>query len=205
MNTIDLLNFRYLELTDDLDEIGKLLFYTDPFIYPAFFGSIDNATKVMREAISRGKYCFSHENIYCAFYDEKPVAIICKNPNGAYKWNYKEWQELFYLAKIEIPNTFDDVAKHYFELMNEEQLKGYIYILAVCVSKEMRQKHVGTELLKRFIKLHPHDKVLLDTLEENNAGILLYKNAGFKVLNHYCGYSLVEPHPRCVRMTKENS
>lgn len=205
MNTVDLLEYRYLETTDDLETIGKLLFYTDPFIYPAFFGSADNAARVMKEAINRESYCFSPDNVFCAFYNDKPVAIICKNPDGAYKWEYKEWQELFDLAKIDIPNTFDDVAKYYFEPMNQERLKGYVYILAVCVSTEMRQKRVGTELLKRFLELHPCNKVLLDTLEENTAGIALYKKAGFTEQEHYWGYSLVKPHPCCVRMIKENN
>ena len=51
MNIIKLLEYRYIELTDDLGEIGKLLFHTDPFIYPDFFGNIDNAAKVIKEAI----------------------------------------------------------------------------------------------------------------------------------------------------------
>lgn len=203
MSTENLMEYRYIELTDNLEEIGKLLFYTDPYIYPDFFGNLDNATKVVSEAIRRGNYCFSKQNIFCAFYNNMPLAMICKNPGGKFKWNYQEWKNLFLELEIKIPDTFDIVAKRYFQPMNLEKLDGSIYILAVSVLPNWRHKRIGTELLNRFLMLHSGEKMILDTLEKNDAGIALYSRAGFFEIEHYMGYSALETRPSCIRMIKK--
>ena len=132
MNTADSLEYRYIELTDDLEEAGRLLFYTDAFIYPSLFGSADNAAKVMAKAIRQGSYCFAKETIFGAFCENKPAAILCKNPGGECKWNEQEWKQLFREAGIELPHTFDHAAKHYFQPMNAEKLEEYIEKIQIC-------------------------------------------------------------------------
>jgi len=202
MNTISSLEYRYIERTDELEYIGRLLFYTDPYIYPAFFGSIENAEKIIPEAIRRELYCFSKENIYCAFYGKKPLAMICKNPYGEYKWNFQEWEELFQKNNLKLPDTFANVAKNYFQQMNAESFQSNIYVLAVCVLPEYRYQGIGKGLLLRFLEKHPKDIIVLDTLEDNAAGLALYYRAGFEKMEYYRGYNICEPYPCCVRMRK---
>ena len=202
MNITDLLDCRYLKLTDDIDAIGELLYLTDPFIYPTFFGSRDNAVKIMREAICRGSYCFSKQNIFCAFWGNKPVAMICKNPDGRYKWDYQEWRDLFFKAEALISDSFDNVAEKYFLPMNNESFESQDYLLAVCVLPEYRSQQVGTYLLDQFLKIHSERDIVLDTLEDNTAGMCLYKKFGFAEYEYYLGYSESEPYPHCVRMIR---
>lgn len=49
MNIINMLEFRYLTENDDCSEVGRLLYQTDPYIYPAFFGCEKNAVIIMKE------------------------------------------------------------------------------------------------------------------------------------------------------------
>ena len=152
--------------------------------------------------IRRETYCFARQNIFCAFCDNKPVAMICKNPGGKFKWIYNEWQKLFFDLEIEIPKTFNNVAKYYFQPMNKEKLDNSVYILAVSVTPSLRHKQIGTEILNRFLLLHSGENIILDTLENNIPGISLYNKAGFFEKEHYLGYSSCAPHPCCIRMIK---
>lgn len=196
--------FRYLELTDDLSEVGRLIYHADPYIYPAFFGNEENASVLLKEAIKKGLYCFQKENIFGVFIEHRPIAVLCKKQIGKYKWNYNQWKNLFSEFKVVIPDSFEHVAKNHFMPMNQDQLQEEIYIFSVCVSSEFRNKGIGHKMMEHFFSLFEEEKFMLDVLESNLAAISLYKDFDFRITGNYIGYNIIDPRPRCVHMYKSS-
>ena len=203
MGMANILQHRYLDIADDLEEIGSLVYHTDPYIYPAFFGDETTARYVISEAIRRGMFCYKPENIFCAFDGTKPVAMICTISASSCQWNHQMWKELFVISGMEIPSGFEDVSLRYFLPISEEDFADAVYVLALCVSPDLRGKGIGTECLRNFCALHSGEIIILDTLCENQMAISLYRSGGFVEQKRYLGYSLNDPHPECVRRVKK--
>ena len=195
------MEYRFINETDNLEGIGELLFITDPYIYPNYFGNVENAEIVINEAIRRSLYCFKYENIFCAFNDNKPVAFLVTNKNGQNKWIKEDWDLL--LNELDIEKTYYSkvVEDNYFLAMNEEELRNSTYILAVSVLEEYRGRGIASTILEEYMK-SCDDTLVLDCLEDNTIAIHLYKKFGFKVIEHYIGFNVSEPYPKCVRMMK---
>ena len=198
------IEYRNVRLTDNLKTIGRLLYQTDSFIYPEFFGGATNAEEIMEEAVKNNLYCFGTENVFGAFENEKLLGMICMNPNGACKWNYDTWKKMFTDRNMLNQRIFDYVADGYFEPLNEEKLEGKIYVLAVCVLEEERGYGIGTEMMQRFIELHKNEHIVLDTLADNLPAVLLYEKCGFKPMEYYFGFSTIQERPRCIRMERKS-
>ena len=203
MHTKKCFEYRNIRLTDNLKIIGKLLYQTDPFIYPEFFGREESAEEIMEEVVKRNLYCFGPEHIFCAFDGKKPIAMVCTNPGGTCKWNYDEWKTMFDERSILNQKMFDHVADGYFEPLNEENLDGQLYVLAVCVLKEERGRGIGTELMQRFVAQHEKERIVLDTLANNAPAVSLYESCGFEPVEYYFGFSTTQSRPRCIRMERK--
>lgn len=204
MSTINILQHRYLDVADDLEEIGSLLYYTDPYIYPAFFGDEKTARIVVAEAIRRGMFCFRPENIFCSFAGTEPVAMVCKLSSENTRWNHQAWKNLFVNLGLKVPCDFDDVSLRYFTQISKETFADAIYVLAVCVHPRLRGQGIGTESFRNFLLMHSKETIILDTLKGNQAALSLYQAAGFVEQESYLGYSLFSPHPECVRMVRKS-
>lgn len=204
MEIKDTLEYRYLKLSDDLLEVGKLIYNADPYIYPALFGNEETASIILAEAIKRKLYCFCTENIFCTFDKSKPVAVLCKKQIGKYKWDYTEWKNLFIEKKVDVSESFEHVAKNHFMPMNETKIEDKICIFAVCVSSKLRKNGIGRKMIQNFLELHGSEQIVLDVLKNNEAAISLYKSVGFVQEGYYTGYNVKEPRPECIHMVRNS-
>lgn len=202
MRTRKCLEYRNIRLSDDVKKVGELLYQTDPYIYPEFFGCVENAELIMKEAIEQELYCFHLENIFGAFDGDKLLGMVCMNPEGKYKWEEEEWCSLFRECGMLRQEVFHQVSHEYFKEMDNENFEDKIYILAICVLDGERGQGIGTEMLKRFLEQHPTGKMVLDTLADNEGAVALYEKCGFKTVDVYYGFSTTEEKPRCLRMER---
>lgn len=197
-----MLEFRNITLKDDLKNIGRLLYYTDPYIYPAFFGNIEYAECIIEAAIKKSIYCFNTQDIFCTFIDDMPVGMICVNPEGKRKWINEDWIRLLVDMRFKKTDCFQCVSEKYFEPMNNEKFENQIYILALSVLPSMRGNTIGKQMLQKFLEKYSEKQVVLDTLENNLSAIALYKKHGFKEIKKYIGFCTEGLGPNCLRMIK---
>lgn len=168
---------------DQLMQTGKILYLTDPEIYPAAFGSIENAAKIFPSLFTIEKGLFALNNLVVALDGEKVCGVLV-GCNGNI-WTKGTFKALYAKHNIPFLLSAQDAEDKYF-LYESEHEKGD-YILCLCVAPEYRGKGIATELLKHYLK----DKkaASLECLANNFPAIKLYQSFGFEIAKSYLGYS----------------
>jgi len=184
--------FRRAKIDDNMEEIAKLIYDTDPYIYPYWFqNDIDKCVKFLMNAMLEEGFIFNYNNLYVA-YDStinKIVGVICaidKSVNLVYDYEtlknvnscYKKIVEGYIMPILDEVSEFDNKT---------------IYIPNVCIDKEVRGKRIGTNMLGYFISQMEEvgfDKFALDCLLHNLPAKNLYHGLGFremKLINGFTG------------------
>ncbi len=179
---------------------GKMIFQTDPYIYPALFLNEINTISVLMYLKGISGDLFSVDNIYLATEAGRNLGLICAY-NKRFFSSYDNWCEAFSKAKISIPSTFTKAYYEYIDTLQKEKQRG-LYISNVCVTPELRGQSVGYKMLLRFLENQNAEEVSLDVLKENQNAINLYKRLGFIVEDEFDGFSLDSVKPRCYHMTR---
>lgn len=196
---------RHALLTDNLNEISKCIYLTDPFIYPAAFGEdIHNAVCAIKELILIENGLFNTNNILVALNENTICGILVYNKNGAL-WNTNEA-----LKKIKsfIPNvdTFNKVSHYYFAEEAKQPESNHIEIIACCVMPQYRNKGIAKQLLNNLMTIHPHYSFTLDVLADNASAIQVYKKCGFAITQKYKGFHINDNEkPDCYHMVKKSN
>ena len=185
-------------------EVGKILFDTDPYIYPAAFGTREYAGEIFPELFKLKKSAFYADNIIVA--SEKNNILGCiviianNNPDNS---NYGEIK-----VKPEIKESFMDVSNRYISKLPSylDNCSEAVYIPCLCVKEEARGKGVGTQLLKYIKQQYPDKVIILHVLEDNTKAIKLYLSLGFEIIEkHLDGYSYNSLPPKCCEMHRKAS
>ena len=72
--------FRRAKKEDNMEEIAKLLYQTDPYIYPFWFDNDeDKCIEFLKNEILKDGFIFNYNNLYVAFDKtiNKIVGVIC--------------------------------------------------------------------------------------------------------------------------------
>ena len=183
--TYDEIDLRRARKDDNMEEIAKLIYQTDPYIYPFWF---NEAIRILSEYILKPNFLYNYENIYVA-YDKTNghiVGIVCAiDYTMDLDFDYDE------LASINENCAF--VVKNYIKLLIEEVQKNKsMYIVNCCVDKDYRSKRIGTVMLGNFIKLMEkagYDTIEFDCLLHNVRAKNLYHSLGFKEMYTGIGFN----------------
>ncbi len=177
----------------DFDKIAELIYKTDPYIYPAAFGNMRKAKIQIAELIKRNNNPYGKDNIYIVKSEDTVVGISVVLTQKA-DYNF----ENDCLSK-----NYNDVAKKYFNKLNDYIDDKEIYISCVCVDKKFRCKHIGEQLLMQIIRENQNKNISLHVLKKNKYAIILYKRCGFIELEkEEDGYSKKRNKPKCIKMTR---
>lgn len=199
------LTFEQLDVDSVLDEgdlltIARLIYDTDPYIYPAMCSAAE-AEKIIPYLLSAGTdSMFCKQNLFVARLNNNVVGVILWH-NGPLAWKRKAFIETCNAQSIRIAPTFEQVAQEY--LSTYDQPTADISIINVCVDASVRGSGVGTEMLKAFIARHKSESMELVTLTGNTIAIDLYKRRGFEILREEDGFSVEYPKPRCYIMSRK--
>lgn len=189
----------------DLYKVAKLIYETDPYIYPALFENKTNAIELLPELILSNK-----DKMFC----KSNIFVIKNNGNIAgiilWKKGPLQWSKDIFINKskeldINVSHFLDKVYNEYFKSYENEQLGGIISLINVCVDKEYRGVGLGKELLKQFVQVHRQEELELCVLKDNDAAVKLYKGCGFKECSKiYNGFSVddIQEKPKCFKMTR---
>lgn len=186
---------------DNKKEIAALIYETDPFIYPALFGSNKFAPMQAKKRLpllmmEKGNP-FSLENIVVAECDGRTVGVAVVLDQ---KINAEP------VKKLAVGASGAHVYENYFEKVNEYFYDDESYILCFCVNRKERGKGIGKVMLGSIIKMCKHKRQRLHVLENNKEAIKLYEHYGFKKLKNISekGYSYNEEKPKCFEMSRED-
>ena len=167
----------------ELAETGRLLYLTDPEIYPTAFASAENMGKVFPFLAAKETGMFSPRNVLVARCDgEIAGALVGCNAN---EWKKGDLAEAFSKADLPLPRSAEDAEENYFAYEATHE-KGD-YLLCLVTSPSHRGKGIATSLLARYLK--GKNEVSRECLADNPAAIKLYEKAGFETVSRYEGYS----------------
>ncbi len=179
-----------LTLNDNLEEVSRLIYFTDKYIYPTLFNNdINYAIKILTEFI-KNETIYNYKNIIIAKIDGKIVGLINYLnvfPNN----NYEEMLKAYKNASHDIDENFIKVNKDYFE-----QLKDFKYTHLVCVSVDENYRRKG--IAKMMIDYFDKTNLTLAAVKSNIGAIKLYEKCGFRYLYDYPGFLNVP----CIEMER---
>ena len=170
---------RKAKKEDNLYQIAELLYKTDPYIYPYWFGSLDNCLKELTPLLLEDKFFFNINNLYVAYkIDTNEIigvtCIVDKSIDLDYDYsNLKNKNERY---KFTIENYVEGLIKE----VNEST---FAYISNVCVDEKYRGQHIGRYMLTKIIEVYKNKlfkEIVLDVLADNPGAIKLYQNLGFE-------------------------
>lgn len=173
------MEIRRAKLDDDLSAIAELLYKTDQYIYPYWFGSLENCKNELSKFLVEDKFFFNVEHLYVAIDQVKGriMGLICAVDKAV---------DLSYdYSKLESVNDrYSFTVNNYIKgLINEVKESDFAYISNVCVHEDYRGMKIGNHLVNYVINIYTEKcfkEVVLDVLAQNPGAIHLYKKLGFE-------------------------
>ncbi len=195
-------------LKEQYQTIAKLIYETDPYIYPALFGSGEqgpkNASLLLPEVFERGlDPMFSRENLFVVKKEEQILGLILWH-KGKLNWDPSSLLEVAAEKSLPLnPEKVMLVKKEYVDacyLNLPPEETDRIFLINVCIDANARGAGIGGFLLEHFLKEHPEIPMELAVLKRNMPAIRLYQKYGFTVTREEYGFSETSEKPRCYTM-----
>jgi ribosomal protein S18 acetylase RimI-like enzyme len=184
-----------------MEDVIKLIFDTDPYIYDSMCdGDFELFKNIMEQFLKLDEHVFSRNNIIVARTDNEV--------NGL----------LLFFSKDANCDTFPiDLTEKQFMILNyvcieyfwplivelEERADEWIYINNLCVAAHKRRQGLASGLLAVFLKhILPGTTIITDCLETNRAAIELFQKAGFKKTRTFDGFAGSGKKIKVIRLEK---
>ena len=170
---------RKANRNDNLKKVSELLYKTDPYIYPYWFGNLDNCIEEFTPMLFEDKFFFNYQHLYVAIEksSNEIVGVVCvvdKNTDLGYDYSkLKAYNERYCFTIV-----------NYIEgLIKEVKDADFAYISNVCVDENYRGMHIGNYMVQSIIEIYKNKlfkEIVLDVLADNPSAIKLYQNLGFE-------------------------
>ncbi len=173
---------RALKDTDDLSQVAKLIYLTDPYIYPGWFDSIDDGIKVIREMIFLPTL-YNLENITVAVLPDGFIAGMVVSKQAPFVEELKYVCKAFELAGVPMDNRTAEMFDAYYAKMG--QAEDGFYIANVAVDEKCRKRGIAASLVEHV--LTGHDYCSLECVVANVGTLRLHQRIGFRIAYEYPG------------------
>lgn len=173
---------RRLEDTDDLYQAAKLIYLTDPYVYPNWFDSMEDGIKVIRRMIDLPTL-YNKENVTAAVLPGGIVAGIVVSKQTPFREDMAHIKKAFELAAVRLDGRTDYVFDAYYSKMGSEE-DGY-YIANVAVDNDHRRRGIASAMMKHVMNGKKH--CTLECVAANAGALRLYLRLGFKIASEYPG------------------
>jgi len=191
------IQIRELTLNDNLEEVAKLIYQTDPYIYPYWFENYNNWEQVLVRLLTTKGSIFYYKNIVIAIKDSHIIGIIVwLNNKTDLCYNYSDL--------IVVNKNFEYTINKYIKQI-PPMIGNDLYIPNVCVDINYRRKGVGYQMMSYIKSKHKKD-ISLHCLADNISALNLYSKCGFKIQTQEKGFNA--PHkqkPLIVKMKYYNN
>lgn len=196
MNRLSDIIIRPARPTDDAKAIARLLYLTDPYIYPYLCSDPADSVWVdfIGKALKNPRHVHSARNITLATADNSIAGLICA---------YRLPSDKIFLLPVEksVLPKYVDVWEGYYR--HTDQPVAGMYISNLCVNPDCRGMGIGKTLLNALIARHALETISLDVLADNLPAISLYEKAGFAIQSAYNGFAGSSPQAvKCLSMQR---
>ena len=194
---------RRAKNTDNFDAIAKLIYQTDPYIYPYWFNnSLEAGRKFLVDHITKPGFIFNYNNIYIAHDKKNNIilgAIVALDKSVNLDFDYTD-------AKA-INSRYAKTITEYIEgVIKEVKALDNLYIMNCTVLDGYRGKKIGTRLLGYFLaqmeEIAGFKVCSLDCLLHNLCAKNLYHSMGFKEVEEITGFNGVDDSVEAVRFLR---
>ena len=167
---------------DNFEDMAKLVYNTDCYIYPQWFKTIENATPQIAEMIASKNTMFSFKNCIVARDGKRVVGIIVYLVRDVDLSNdYSKWNN---------SPEMDYVIQNYILPIKKECKENeYVYISNVCVDSNYRGKGIATKMMRYLFDIYKDKDFVLEVLKENSSTVKLYERNGFEIIDEYAGFN----------------
>lgn len=170
-------------------QIATLIYQTDPYIYPGFFGSLANAQLVI-------PYMLEHDLPMGfkirEFYEQEQLIGIIAYYYETLNFDFETYKQAFIACNVAITEDTHQVVREYFDVCANDYDQGCTYIMDICVDEAHRGKGIGKKMILEFLSKETNDCVL-EVNEENERARYLYEKLGFVAYKQYEGYGGTAP------------
>ena len=177
----------------ELEDIGRLIYYTDPYVYPAFYDNDIELSKQSAKALLSRNTLFNHSNIKVGRIDGK-VAGFMVILESYPKDNRKEMENAFQEVFGKFTPRFYEVMEGYYDTLDYEW-EG-IQIMSLAVLPEFRKMRVATKMLNSLPSKNTYS---LACVKDNTKARELYRKCGFKFKFEYPGFTGI----MCVELVRK--
>ena len=173
---------RALKATDDLKQVAKLIYETDPYIYPNWFDDKSDGIKVISEMLLLPTL-YNIENVTVAVDRNGFIAGMAVAKETPFVEEKESIALAFQRAGVKMDERTEQVYKDYYAKMGDAN-DGY-YLANLAVDENHRKKGVASALLKEITK--NKEKCTLECVVANSGSWRLYLRHGFRVEYEYPG------------------
>lgn len=189
-------------------QIGDLIYSTDPYIYQAIFNGREEAKVLLAELLMVGTDpVFATKNVYCAFCADRVIGLIHFFV-GRVEWSPQALMEQAFFCGFSLKDTYKHVENEYFPSYNRENTDT-MTLLHVCVDPlwQSSTARLGSRMMKAFLSEYGHRYDMeLHVLAETRAALRLYQRSGFKSDGkEHRGFSVTDEKPPCFHMKREKT
>lgn len=193
-------------------DIAKLIYETDPYIYPALFGEgaegVKNAAAILPEVFESGKDAmFSKQNLFVLLQGKNVAGLILWN-RGPLNWDPEQFLRI--AAENGVSLIKEDVYKVSLEYVDNCYSEGelrdctVLSLINICVKRRKRGAGLGSIMLGAFINEHISEDMELVVLADNKAAVRLYEKFGFVTVSTRAGFPLDGARPLCCTMERKS-
>lgn len=173
---------RPLEGVDDLDQVAKLIYLTDPYVYPNWFDTMEDGIKVIRQMIELPTL-YSRENITVAVTPDGFVAGMVVSKQAPFTEDIDHIKKAFELSGVKADERTELVFDAYYAKMGADE-DGY-YIANVTVDDDHRRRGIAAAMIKHVMNGKKH--CTLECVVANAGAWRLYQRLGFEIAYEYPG------------------
>ena len=167
---------------DDRDQITKLIYLSDSYIYPFWFDSLEDAQKVLGEMISLPTL-YHRDNIRVAVTESGEIAGAIVAKPFPIEEDEAHLYEAFERAGIPSDERTHRIYLDYYDKMKGNQ-QG-LYLANLAVDPRFQKQGIATTLLADLLKQHP--LCHLECVKANIGAWRIYQRLGFTIMEEYPG------------------
>jgi ribosomal protein S18 acetylase RimI-like enzyme len=167
---------------DDIYQIARLIYLTDPYIYPLWFDSMEQGIRIISEMINLPTL-YNKDNIMVAVDGNNHIAGITVSCQSPFCEKIDYIKQAFERAGEKMDERSLYIFDNYYALMGKVE-DGY-YIANVSVDPEFRRRGIAAMLVDEIIK--DRDYCTLECIVANSGTWRIYQRLGFKIAYEYPG------------------
>lgn len=163
----------------DSTVVARLIYDTDPYLFPFLFGWRRTALPVLEKLFTLERNSFSYRHVQVAEWEGEIAGILIaydpttmdKNAEQAdFRRVLTFWQQLLMQPKYWLLGSF----------LDKSEVSGQ-YVQNLCVDTAFRGKGIGTQMLRQFCE-SSSGPVWLDVESGNDRVRALYERLGFTIV-----------------------